>query len=83
MWFTWPIGPLGPSIRRYYTAIYDLESIISRNIMNNISKLVFFKSEILDLSRIEDFVHVAKVDPDSIDRAKTSNIRKAIMLIYR
>ena len=83
MWFAWPIGPLGSSIRRYYTAIYDLESTISKSIMNNVDKLVFFKSEILDISKIKDLIYVAKIDPDSIDRAKTSNLKKAIILIYR
>ncbi|RLG85264.1 MAG: hypothetical protein DRO15_07715 [Thermoprotei archaeon] len=83
MWFSWVIGPLGPSIRKHYTAIYDLESLISRKIMDNANKLVFFRSEILDLSRIEDLVYMAKIDPDSIDRFKTSNLKNAIMLVYR
>jgi len=51
--------------------------------MNNVDKLVFFKSEILDISKIKDLIYVAKIDPDSIDRAKTSNLKKAIILIYR
>lgn len=82
MWFSWCIGPLGPSIRKHHVALYDLDNSISKEKLNDLKKLLFFTAEVMDLNEISNSMCLAYLDPDSIDRAKTSKLNKAIILVY-
>ncbi|MEZ0289521.1 MAG: hypothetical protein ABWJ42_00310 [Sulfolobales archaeon] len=80
IWFSYVVGPNGPSIRIYYTAPVDIDS------RENLERYIdLFASKegvnvsILCVDSERDLYYIARVDPDLVDVLKEKKYCVAII----